>query len=369
MGPVWARGQVGKRYPTRNEQIVTAAVVVMVILFIYGVPIISAVLPDPHPVQQNPPTQQPSAGPNGPGFWTAAFSPDGRTVAFGGSSGLVRLYDVVSRQSKHLTAATDYPVISALSFSPNGRTVGIGLAKGGVDAWDLGNDTVRPLPGLAKEITALRFSTDGRTLTAIDTDCALGTWSLHAGATPKPIRQPPHVASSAFQRVLPTLSEDGRLAACPGYGLNLVVWSIQRARRVASLPVTVQNFGLAFSPDGRTLAVDTGPPGKDDVQLWNIARRKRTLRLPIPLKDGEDVLTFSQDGTMLAIPTQDAQGRNTVELRRTSDGTRIATLAGGVQQVNKLTFSPRGDLLAVACQGGGQLWSVRSQTKLASWND
>jgi serine/threonine protein kinase len=320
-----------------------------------------------------PPTAGPSSPPYGPtsdpGFLATAISPDGRTVAFAGGSGVVRLYDTISHKSKaHFDAYTDSDqVISALAFSPDGRTVAVGLGYGAVETWDLAKHQMRPLSDLGDGATALRFGADGRTLTAIGDHGRLGTWSLGTGGSTAATETP----SPGLQCRTATLSRDGRRAACATEQDGVVIMNVNGAGRETWLPdVVVQNFGLAFSPDGRTLALDAGPEGKDDVQLWDIASQKRTVSLHSSLQEGGNALTFSPDGTMLAVPVYDAKHRrDAVELRRASDGTRIATLAEGVHEVTRLAFSPGGGLLAVAHAGGGQLWDVRAQVRLSSWTD
>ena len=81
-----------------------------------------------------------------------SFSPDGRTLASGGSRGTIYLWDVETGEQKH--TFTGYSSgISSLSFSPDGRTLASGRKDGTIHLW--GIVPMRPEPErLAADINA-----------------------------------------------------------------------------------------------------------------------------------------------------------------------------------------------------------------------
>src|SRR5205085_6864649 len=104
---------------------------------------------------------------------------------------------------------------------------------------------------------------------------------------------PPVVTSLDF-------STDGSLLAVSGHhevllhkadGSGLVA-------RLVGLSERIQSF--AFSPDGKLLAVTGGSPGLfGEVQIWDVAKRKLKLSLPVTF-DTVYGVSWSPDGSKIA---------------------------------------------------------------------
>jgi len=161
---------------------------------------------------------------------------------------------------------------------------------------------------------------------------------------------------SAFQGGEPTvLSPDGRVLATVSFGGQAVLWSLadpRRPARIAVLPTDdgAQLWGEAYSPDGGILAVAY----TDRIYLWNVASpaRPRLLRTPVmPITAlpayAPQELAFSPDGRILAMVT--GTGANQVTLWNVADparAARLATLTGPNDALQAIAFSPGGNLLA-----------------------
>lgn len=142
-----------------------------------------------------------------------------------------------------------------------------------------------------------------------------------------------------------TSGNDGRLIVHRvADGAELVTWDAAGGRQVT---------GLAWSPDGRTIASSASAP---DAALWDATTGAR-LKTFAGKAGAMTAVAFSPDGRWLALTS--ANGDLRVVDVRTGD-TRIASAAhaGGAQTV---AFDPRGRTLATA--GADRLirvWSVPS---------
>ena len=202
-------------------------------------------------------------------FSAVAFGPDGRRLAASRADGAIVLWDLDRPEAEpvRLTGHTDYA--SSVAFSPDGRTLATGSMDQTVRLWDLtdvdAEPTVLPLTGAA--VRELVFSPDGQTLA---------------------------VAS---------LAVEGRAVR----DMRGRVWLWNLADRAAEPILLAEGDGvvdaLAFSPDGRALAMDNGD---GSVTLWDVREqgrgripRRRDAVWPRPGWDRR--LAFSPDGKTLAV--------------------------------------------------------------------
>jgi WD40 repeat protein len=93
-----------------------------------------------------------------------AFSPDGRSLATGGSGRIVRLWDLKSGAARR-TLEGHADRILCVAFSPDGRSLAVGGSDGTVRLWDLEPGGERwMLEGHTGGVLCVAFSPDGRSL-------------------------------------------------------------------------------------------------------------------------------------------------------------------------------------------------------------
>ena len=160
------------------------------------------------------------------------------------------------------------------------------------------------------------------------------------------------VLAAAFRpggTMLATGDDDGRIT----------LWNRATGRVAAQLtaPSGLFAYALAFSPDGRTLAIDElRLPPQSTIRLWDVSSGKSRLSLGDTAADTHAV-AFSPDGAILATADTDGTG-----LWDAATGRLRARLTAASAPVSKLAFSPDGKTLAASgADGVTTVWDVATR--------
>ena len=290
------------------------------------------------------------------------LSPDGRHLAVYSANGRVELYDVATWEQ--VTPAFTPPasensveVVGPLAFSPEGRSLAVGmpiLADEPLRLLDADSLSTLPvkLPGLGSgDPTTLdhaldvAWSEDGTlaaTFHRLKVDefggwwagaSRLVAWDLSDPAAPRKVsdKELPGRTIVIRDRPLLALSADGATAwtsmRLAGHDLTT-----GRTRYETDIP----GYALDVSPDGRTLAVDSG----SDVALLDArtGERRQTLRGHTEVVNA---LRFSDDGALLASTSADG----TAIVWDVSAGELREILDLGTNQAHGLAFGADGATL------------------------
>jgi WD40 repeat protein len=228
--------------PPRARRLVFAAVTglaLAVALAAAGVIIASRQLP-PRPVAT-------LSGPVGQAPCSAAFSPDGTTLAVAGCGDSVALWDIATRRQVATLTSPLCPLAGQVLFSPNGRTLAL-----------FGGHAVSP--------TGRRYHP------------AACLWNM-ATRRETTLTDPPLLAATSAQG---TFSPSGTTLAVADNSGNIYLWNLAARRVTATVPASsdcASSCPIAFSPDGTLLAVGqtvnsgTEPSGAH-VYLWDLAARR-----------------------------------------------------------------------------------------------
>jgi WD40 repeat protein len=302
------------------------------------------------------------------------FSPDGQRLAIN-SGKRIRLWTIRSGQCRRRFEITS----EQMAFSPDSRLLAAVTGSHRVTLWDTTHGRVRRVLAVRfREIAALAFSPDGRTLAVADSEANrvllydTHTWRMKrllragAGDAPDPLRREAinTLKFSPDGRLLATVHESGsRTEAHSVWGwVNVWDTSNWRVRRKLEPEVNGPYFLLDeidFSPTSHVLVgVATGVGGTSQMTRWELDSGK-AQRLGTELVGQCTALTFTADGSTLVAGIPET-GVWLFDAQHPDTDYRVPTLTARLA-VPPLSVSPDGRLLATADAGGKvKLWDVAS---------
>ncbi len=332
-----------------------------------------------------------------------AFGPNARILASASIDGTVRLWHPTTGETLRILAGHEERV-SALAFSADGSLLASASGDHTVRVWDVSTgNTLHTLRGHTDHVSSVAVSPNGRRIATGSSDSTLRIWDSLTGDLLSTVKQLSSVTDLAYSPkgdVIACALDDGKLVlASPSTGESL------RTLRHGGWGLLGYMFGdfrdhaaygLAFSPDGITLA---SAEADGSVTLWDMVNFTRDHSLQAHQGKATDVafastgdllVSGSSDGTIQMFdlatdePARPLQRRDfwadsvayspdgqtvatgafggAITLWDTSTWETIAVLEGHLADITSLAFSPDGNLLASASTDKSvRLWDLATR--------
>ncbi len=307
------------------------------------------------------------------GVTDIVFSHDSKTVISSGGQddGIIHFWEAdTGRQSLRIDTG-DYTV-AALAVSPDGKK--LASASHSLDPEKMGRVTLWNLatgkrilqierPGWRPR--AVAFAPEGNSLATAAEDGSLQLWGARTGK--EHLRIPAH-QKTAYSVLF---SPDGKTLVSTGADETIRLWDSVSGRELRKVEMGTYKtlIRVAISPDGKTLAgiAFWYPPGggvEKHVVLWDVGTGKKRLHYQLKGEGYADAaVAFSPDGRMLAV----AAGDGTIILRDLIADQERLRIRGVDKQVWVLAFSPNGKRLAGRVFDSAiSVWDVATGRELAN---
>jgi len=290
------------------------------------------------------------------GVLSVAFSPDGKTLADGGTgsgnNGVLEMWNVSTGKLISILNTTANQGVQSVAFSPDGKT----LADGGINAGTNGNNSI----GVVE------------------------LWNVSSGTFIKSLKTAAsQVNSVAFSPDSTKLADGGQNFGSGNNSGVLELWTISTGSLIASPGVATGGvLTVAISPDGKTLADGGYPSNGVLLQLWSVANGAPINSFGDSGNTTVNTLAYSPDSTTIAVGGY-ASNSNAVstggilQLWTVSNGNWVSLNTTNSDGVNSVAFAPSGKTLADVgtsldsssqsiSSGAIELWTVASGSILKS---
>jgi WD40 repeat protein len=289
------------------------------------------------------------------------FSPKGDLLILGGQDASIRIVNAKTGAEQRVLAGQHRSMVTSVCVSADGKSMLSTDQTGQTVLWNLATGAVRRRYGGAMNS---RFSgpailDDGKSFVVMGSDGFVRKIETSSG---KELAKFVPAGSGNFFRGMNqayAVSPDGKYLAAGGYSRPLTVWDLKTGKQVKRIDnqQASNTNSLTFTPNGRFLAVSI--PGQA-VVFFGVASGKELRRLKAA--GYQPNLAFSPDGKTVALAT----GNMVVRLWNVAAARDVFPGSGHQGQILSVAFTPDAKhLISSGNMGEACLWEVTSSRELA----
>jgi WD40 repeat protein len=297
------------------------------------------------------------------------------------SDEMVKVYDLATGREK-ITIRTTLTAISTLTFSPDGRQIALAAVRplegidprmglqGVVEVFDAATGR-RALSLCGKNSEGLgsadsvAFSADGRHIVVKSQEGQVSAWDTAAGREVFSLR-----GALGETQLLQFSPDGGRIATVsnsngPVFGAEVWLWDgesgeqkflLRKERRVAA-----GNIRMAFSPDGRHIAVK----GETAWYVYDTATGQREVTLQVPNAQSIYRFAFSRDGRFVIVQNR---GSSPLYVYDVATGREKCRFDGGQKSDQPGTITGDGVTCFAVSADGGRIATGSAWSRVTVWD-
>ncbi|MDZ8082465.1 MAG: hypothetical protein RMX35_25805 [Nostoc sp. DcaGUA01] len=302
---------------------------------------------------------------NSNGVYGISFSPNGEIFATASRDKTVKLWKPNGNWIRTFTGYEDG--VTSVAFSPDGQIIATGGRDRKVKLWRPNGKLLKPFKDKHEDfVWAVAWSPDGKIIATAGRDNFVKVWNLDGKVL--------EVFKGHRERVMNvSFSPDGKIIASASQDKTVKLWKLDKksdGKLEGTLLTTLSGhtngvYAARFSPDCKVLVTASAD---STIKIWQLdagsllhkGDRNASICADSTMKGGRlgsgvlstlnshddrvNKVSFSPNGEIIASASYD----KTVKLWKSADGTLFRTLEGHKDQVNSATFSPDGQIIASA---------------------
>lgn len=286
-----------------------------------------------------------------------AWSPDGSRLVLE-SRQVPKIFEIFDATSGEVVVSWEENVywwVNNVAWSPDGKLIAGGGSTGGGEngllsghtiVWDSANGEYADFMEIDAFSIRIAWIPSGNLLAVVG-DSLVSIWDISNGELKHSLEGPPDYRVTSF-----SWSPEGTLFITSGHDGKMVIWDVERGETIQVLEGHESSVeSVSWAPDGGLFA-----SGSSDgsIRLWNTTNWELVNTLTASMGSIESVI-WSPDGALIAAGGSDGN----IYIWEAASGSLLNTLTGHSSSIANVTFSHDGTLLVSESPDGTlKLWGI-----------